>query len=86
MVVLTTFYKSGYKVRKSFILAAISMDFPMVAIEATFCIAVLVWMDSYQLEHLLIQLPFLIVGIICYGVLVPLVHRISAKRFEKVDL
>ena len=65
LVFLTTFYKSGYKVGKSFILAAI---------------------DSYQPEHLLIQLPILIVGIVCYGVLVPLAYRISAKRFEKVDL
>ena len=43
-------------------------------------------MNSYQPEHLLIQLPILIVGFICYGVLVPLAYRISAKRFEKVDL
>jgi len=43
-------------------------------------------MDSYQPEHLLIQLPILIVGIVCYGVFVPLAYRISAKRFEKVDL
>ena len=78
LVFLTTFYKSGYKVGKSFILAAIPMVFLMVAIEAT--------SDSYQPEHLLIQLPILIVGIVCYGVLVPLAYRISAKRFEKVDL
>ena len=62
------------------------MVFLMVAIEATSYIPALVWMDSYQPEHLLIQLPILIVGIVCYGVFVPLAYRISAKRFEKVDL
>lgn len=86
LVFLTAFYKSGYKVGKSFILAAIPMVFLMVAIEATSYIPALVWIDSYQPEHLLIQLPILIVGIVCYGVLVPLAYRISAKRFEKVDL
>ena len=35
LVFLTAFYKSGYKVGKSFILAAIPMVFLMVAIEAT---------------------------------------------------
>ena len=39
-----------------------------------------------QPEHLLTQLPILMVGIVCYGVLVPLAYRISVKRFEKVDL
>ena len=82
LVFLTAFYKSGYKVGKSFILAAIPMVFLMVAIEATSYIPALVWMDSYQPEHLLIQLPILIVGIVCYGVFVPLAYRISAKRFE----
>ncbi|HIZ76748.1 MAG TPA: ABC-2 transporter permease, partial [Firmicutes bacterium] len=82
----TAFYKSGYKVGKSFILAAIPMVFLMAAIEATSYIPALAWMDSYQPEHLLMQLPILIVGIVCYGVLVPFAYRISAKRFEKVDL
>lgn len=86
LVFLTTFYKNGYRVGKSFILAAIPMVFLMAATEATAHIPVLVWMDNCQPEHLFMQLPILIAGIICYGVLVPLAYRISAKRFEKVDL
>lgn len=85
-IFLTTFYKSGYKVGKSFILAAIPMAFLMAAIEATSYIPSLAWMDSFRPEYLRIQLPILIVGILCYGVLVPFAYRISAKRFEKVDL
>ena len=86
MKVFTAFYKNGYKVGKSFILAAIPMVLLMVAIEATAHIPALVWMDSYQSEHLLMQFPILMAGIICYGVFVLLAYRISAKRFQKVDL
>ena len=86
LVFLTAFYKSGYKAGKSFVLAAIPMVFLMAAIEAASYIPALVLLDSCQPEHLLMQLPILIAGIVCYGVLVPLAYRISAKRFEKVDL
>ena len=65
LVFLTTFYKSSYKVGKSFIFAAIPMVSLMVAIEATAHIPIFVWMDSYQPEHLLMQFPILIVGIVC---------------------
>ena len=86
LVFLTAFYKNGYKVGKSFILAAIPMVLLMAAIETTARIPALIWMDSFLPEHLLMQLPILIAGIVSYGVLVPLAYRISAKSFEKVDL
>ena len=85
-IFLTTFYKSGYKVGKSFVLAAIVMLLLMVSVEATAHIPALVWMDSCQPENLLMQLPILVVGIICYGVLITLTYRISARRYENVDL
>ena len=86
LVFLTAFYKSGYKVGKSFVLAAIPMVLLMVAIEAAAHIPALAWMDSCQPKHLLTQLPILIVGIVCYGIFMLFAYRISAKRFEKVDL
>ena len=86
LLFLTAFYKSGYKAGKAFILAAIPMVILMAAIEAAAHIPALVWMDSCQPEHLRMQLPILLVGIVSYGALVPLAYRISAKRFEKVDL
>ena len=86
LVFLTAFYKSGYKVGKSFLLASIPMVFFMAAIETVPHIPALVWMDSCQPEDLLKQLPILIAGIVCYGLLVPLAYRISVKRFRKVDL
>lgn len=82
---LTTFYKNGYKAGKSFILAAIPMVLLMAATEASAYIPSLAWMDSCRPEHLLMQLPILLTGIVCYGIFVPMAYRISAKRFEKVD-
>ena len=83
---LTAFYKSGYKVGKSFILAAGPIVLFMAAIEAASHIPALVWMDSCQPKHLLMQLPVLTAGIFCYSIFIPLAYRISIKRFEKVDL
>ena len=86
LLFLTAFYKSGYKAGKAFILAALPMVFLMVAIEVAAHIPALVWMDSRQPEHLMMQLPILLIGIVSYGALVPFAYRISARRFEKVDL
>ena len=83
---LTAFYKNGYKVGKSFILAAVPVVLLMAAIEAASHIPALVWMDSCQPKHLLMQLPILTAGIFCYSIFIPLAYRISIKRFEKVDL
>lgn len=85
-IFLTILYKSGYKVGKSFVLAAIFMVLLMVSVETTAHIPALVWMDSCLPENLLMQLPILVVGIICYGVLITLAYRISARRYENVDL
>ena len=86
LIFLTSFYNSGYKAGQSLILAAIPMVLLMVAIEAAAHIPAFSWMDSYQPEDLIIQLPILVIGFICYGVIITLAYRIAAKRFEKVDL
>lgn len=86
LVFLTTFYKSGYRAGMAFILAAIPMAMLMLAAEATAYIPALVWLDSYDSEHLLKQLPILIAGAACYAAALLAAYRISAKRFEKVDL
>lgn len=86
LVFLTAFYKSGYKVGKSFILAAIPMVFLMVAIEATSYIPALVWMDSYQPAYIRMQVLILIAGVICFTVFMVLAYQISVKRFTNVDM
>ncbi len=86
LVFFPAFYKSGYKAGKYFILAAIPMLILMIAVEGSVHIPVLFWLDSYKPEHLLLQLPILLFGILCYAVFLTLAYRMSVKRFEKVDL
>ena len=86
LVFFPAFYKSGYKAGKSFILAAIPMLILIIAVEGSVHIPVLFWLDSYKPEHLLLQLPILLFGILCYAVFLTLAYRMSIKRFEKVDL
>lgn len=86
LIFLSTFYQSGYKAGKAFLLAAVPMVILMIAVEATARIPFLTWLDSIQSEKLLRQLPILVVGIICYAVLLSLAYRISVKHFDQVDL
>ena len=86
LIFLTAFYKNCYKVGQAFLLAAIPMALLMTAPDAAAHLPALAWMDSCQPEHLRMQLPVLAAGIACYGVLLLLAYRISAKRFERVDL
>lgn len=46
----------------------------------------LAWLDSDQPKHLLMQLPILVVGIICYVALLSLAYRLSVKYFDRVNL
>ena len=58
----------------------------MIAVEAVAHIPELSWLDNYQPKYLLMQLPILAVGIICYTAFLLLAYRISVKYFDKVDL
>ena len=85
-VFISSFYKSGYKAGKAFLLASIPMVLLILMVEAMPHIPALTWLDSYQPKHLLMQLPILAVAIICYAALLLFAYRISVKRFNKVDL
>lgn len=86
LVFFPAFYRNGYKAGKAFVFASIPMVIWMIAVEAAAHIPALAWLDSDQLKHMLMQLPILIVGIICYVALLSLAYRISVKCFDKVDL
>lgn len=86
LVFFPAFYKNGYKAGKAFILASIPMVVLMIAVETVAHIPELSWLDSYQPKYLLMQLPILVVGIICYTAFLSLAYRISVKYFDKVDL
>ena len=85
-VFISSFYKSGYKAGKAFLLASIPMVLLILMVEVMPQIPALTWLDSYQPKHLLMQLPILAAGFICYAALLLFAYRISVKRFIKVDL
>ena len=86
LIFLTTFYKSGYKVGKAFIIASIPMVGLMCLCEACVHFPALNWLDSYNTQDIIRQIPIFIVGIIFYCICLTLAYRISVKRFEKVNL
>ena len=86
LVFFPSYYKSGYKAGRAFIIAAIPMLLMMVTVEGAVRIPQLAWLDSDALPDLIWQLPVLFIGIICYGGFVTLAYKISVKRFEHVDL
>ena len=86
LVFFPAFYKNGYKAGKAFLLAAIPMVVLMLAVEATAHLPPLAWLDSNRPREMLMQLPILLAGMICYAVLLPVAYRISVKYFDRVDL
>lgn len=86
LVFFPAFYKNGYKAGKAFIFASIPMVVWMIAVEAVAHVPALAWLDSDQPKHLLMQLPILVVGIICYVALLSLAYRLSVKYFDRVNL
>lgn len=86
LIFLTTFYKSGYKAGKAFILASLPMAVLILLIEACVHFPAFIWLDSYAVQDMIRQIPIIIIGIICYCLCLTLAYRISVKRFEKVNL
>lgn len=86
LVFFPAFYRNGYKAGKAFIFASIPMVLLMFTVEAVAHIPKLSWLDSYQPQHMLMQVPILAVGILCYTVFLFLAYRMSVKRFNRVDL
>lgn len=84
LIFFPSFYKSGYKAGKAFIMASVPMLLGIIAAESTAHIPALDWLDSNV--HWRRQLPVLAVGMACYAAFLTLACRISQKRFEGVDL
>lgn len=86
LVFFLTFYQSGYKAGKAFILGSIPLVLLMLAVEVSAHLPALAWLDSVQPEHLQMQLPIFVLGVVCYGSLLLLAYRSAVKRFAAVDL
>ena len=86
LVFFPAYYKNGYKAGKAFMLAAIPMLLFMIAVEGAVRLPAFAWLDSYAPYDLLLQVPILLFGILCYIILLRIAYRVSVKRFERVDL
>lgn len=86
LVFFPTFYQSGYKVGKAFILASIPMVILMVAVEGSVHVPSLFWLDRYEPDYWLWQALILLLGLLCYAMCLSIAYLISIKQFEKVDL
>ena len=86
LIFLTQFFKTAYKVGKAFILAIIPATLGVIIMEVLVHIPKFQWLDSVEPNIILQQIPILILGIIFYIISILLAFRISAKRFQQVDL
>lgn len=85
-VFFTRFYKTAYKVGKSFVLALIPVVIGMMIVESLAHIPATQWMDGIAMNDLMIQLPILIAGIIIFTLSIWITYKRSVKNFENVDL
>lgn len=87
LIFLPMFYKTAYKALPM-LWAVLAVIFFAVAIDiAVVVIPVLrTNLDGIGASHLASQLPVLLAGIVLFALMTLLSYRLSAKRFEKVDL
>ena len=86
IIFLTQFFGTAYKAGKAFLLAIIPAALIMVVMEASVHFPAFGWLDSVARPELIRQLPILIIGIAVYICFMIAAYRVSARRFEKVDL
>ncbi|MDL2293530.1 ABC-2 transporter permease [Ruminococcaceae bacterium OttesenSCG-928-D13] len=86
LIFLTQFFKTAHKVGKAFLWAVIPATLGVVVMEAMVHFPAFTWLDSVAPAAQLRQLPILLVGIVVYIAGMCIAHKVSARRFEQVDL
>lgn len=86
LVFFTRFYKTAYKAGTSFLTALVPVVLGIFLMEALVHFPDLGWLDGVDAASQLRQLPLLLAGSAVYAVLNVLAFRLSARRFERVDL
>ncbi|KLU60049.1 hypothetical protein CEB3_c34800 [Peptococcaceae bacterium CEB3] len=88
LIFLPGFYKTAYKVGMPIILAICAAAVYVTAVDvAVVSVPVLrASLDGLGSSHMASQLPVLFAGIILFASLTLLAYRISARRFERLDL
>lgn len=83
LVFFTAFYRTGYKVGTAFIKAGAAMFFVVVGDVILPHVPGLEWLDG---DYSTRQLIFLLCGAVIFAAAAVCTYRISARRYEKVDL
>lgn len=86
LILLTQFFKTAYKIGKAFLEAIVPTTIGVTVMETLVHFPKFQWLDSVEPDIMLKQLPFLIIGIIIYILSMIFTYRISANRFQHVDL
>lgn len=86
LILLTEFFKTGYKVGKAFIMAIIPASIGVLIMEVMVHFPAFKWLDSVEPALMLKQLPILVVGIIFYILSMLVAYRVASNSFQKVDL
>lgn len=86
LILLTQFFKTAYKIGKAFLEAIVPTTIGVTVMETLVHFPKFQWLDSVEPDMMLKQLPFLIIGIIIYILSMIFTYRISANRFQHVDL
>jgi len=86
LVFFTRFYRTAYKAGSAFLAGLLPVTLGIIAMEAVVHVPGLSWLDGVDKTSLLRQSPVLLAGAGVYALCGFLAFKISAKRFEKVDL
>lgn len=86
LIFLTQFFKTAYKIGKAFILAIIPSAIGVIIMEVLVHIPKFQWLDSIKPAVMLKQLPILAIGIIIYVFSMLVAYKVSANRFQQVNL
>ncbi|PNT94330.1 hypothetical protein CDQ83_00855 [Clostridium thermosuccinogenes] len=86
LIFLTQFFKTAYKVGKAINLAILPATIGAITMEILVHVPKFQWLDSVEPDIMLKQLPILVIGIMFYIFSMLLAYKVSANRFQKVDL
>ena len=86
LVFFTRFYRTAYKAGTSFLTALIPTALGIAATEAVVHFPGMGWLDGVDGASLMRQIPVLLAGAALYAAANLLAYRVSARRFERVDL
>lgn len=86
LVFFTGYYKTAYKVGASFVRAILPVLAVVLVMETLAHVPALSFWDGVSPCELLLQLPVLAAGVVCYILCNLAAYRVSVRRFAKVDL